>query len=85
MNYRPNNYPSYYENNPKLGYSNVSKGFGQSYRSNSGFIQIKMMIITSQKLSSCLKTNARNSKKQRINSSMTLTTSVSYVLSFKTN
>lgn len=36
MNYRQNNYPSYYENNnPRLGYSNVSKGMGQSFRSKS--------------------------------------------------
>lgn len=32
MNYRTNNFPSYYDNNPRLGHSNVSRGFGQSYR-----------------------------------------------------
>jgi hypothetical protein len=49
MNYRNNNYPSYYDNNPKLGYSNVSKGFGQSYKSNLLFIQTKMKTTTSPK------------------------------------
>jgi len=47
MNYRPNNYPSYYENNPKLGYSNVSKGFGQSYRNQNddhNFAEIEFML-----------------------------------------
>ena len=36
MAFRPSsNYPSYYENNnPRLGVSNVSKGFGYSNRSN---------------------------------------------------
>ena len=38
MNYRPNNFPSYYENNQRLGHSNVSRGFGQSYRSKSSFM-----------------------------------------------
>ncbi len=76
MNYR-NNYPSYYDNNPKLGYSNVSKGFGQSYRSNLFYIQTKMMIITSQKLSLCFKMKEKNLKKLKINWNMIWTINVS--------
>jgi len=39
MNFRPNNYGnSYYDtNNQKLGYSNVSRGFGYSNRSKKYF------------------------------------------------
>ena len=66
MNYRTNNFPSYYDNNPKLGYSNVSKGFGQSYRSKLVYMQTKMKTITLQNLSLCCKMSVKNSRKQRI-------------------
>jgi hypothetical protein len=68
MNYRSNNFPSYYENvNPKLGYSNVSKGFGYSNRSTFFSIQttIPMMTITTEKLNLCLRMRGKSSDKPK--------------------
>ena len=47
MNYRNSNFPSYYDHpNPRLGYSNVSKGLGYSNRGMSVLIQLPIQMNT---------------------------------------
>ena len=85
MNYRSNNFPSYYENNPRLGYSNVSRGFGQSYRGTLDLIQPLSKIIILTKYNSCSKMKGKNSRRTRTSWNMILTMRENRGSSLKTN
>ena len=87
MNYRNSNFPSYYDNpNPRLGYSNVSKGLGHSNRSISAFIQSRMQRSTTwARWSSCCRTSAENLERRKRSTSTTWTTSASWESSLRTN
>ena len=87
MNYRNSNFPSYYDNpNPRLGYSNVSKGLGHSNRGIPAVIQFPTQMSTTWARSSlCSRMSVANLERRKRSTSTIWTTSASWGYSLRTN